>query len=101
MGKIVIRNFKVVAAAIFTILCVYLVVRFIAAMTNGYTVSEMDWNDDGKTTLNEIYDASDISTRVIKMEELDCTEFFSLKDGLTIKTKCKTKGSDTMINDEI
>ncbi len=45
----------------------------------------MDWNQDGKTSISEIVDSSDIGVRQTTINEIRCIEYFSYKDGLPIK----------------
>ena len=49
---------------------------------------EMDWNEDGKTTLPEIIASIDIDYRSIKKAGSVCKEYYSLKDGLPVKLTC-------------
>jgi hypothetical protein len=50
----------------------------------------MDWNQDGTTSLDEFFAASDIGKRAVTNDGKECVEYFAYKDGLTVKLTCKT-----------
>lgn len=54
----------------------------------GYSISEMDWDSDGETSLAEMWRAIDVGRRPTKHDGEDCHEFFNLKDGLPIRVDC-------------
>jgi len=66
----------------------YFLLRVNAAFQNGHSWAEMDWNDDGRVSVIEIVEGSDIGRRPVTLEGKDCTEFFRYKDGLPIRTDC-------------
>jgi hypothetical protein len=66
----------------------YISARSIASIQQGYSWSEMDWDQDGNTSLTEFISASDIGRREIKKSKIACTEYYNYKDGLGIKTTC-------------
>jgi len=49
----------------------------------------MDWNCDEKTTLGEFFISSDIGKRIVLLNSNSCVEYFSFKDGLTVKVNCQ------------
>ncbi|GLS03352.1 hypothetical protein GCM10007860_04950 [Chitiniphilus shinanonensis] len=59
-----------------------------ALMNGGYALREMDWNEDGTTDLAEVLASLDIGKREIVYRGKHCLEYYSLKDGLTLKTRC-------------
>ena len=61
----------------------------IAAVSQGYSWNEMDWNSDGSTSLREFILSSDIGKRPIEVEGKKCQEYFAYKDGLSVKTICE------------
>ena len=65
-------------------------VGFVAygSFSSGYTGAEMDWNQDGKTTIGEFFRAADIGKRTIEVDGKTCTEYYALKDGPPVKTTC-------------
>lgn len=54
----------------------------------GYSWKEMDWNQDGKTTLAEVVDARDIGRRDVVIGGKTCIEYFAFKDGLAVRIDC-------------
>lgn len=82
----------------FAILCsvvllaaVYLGMRVFASWQTNYSLKEMDWNRDGRTTFSEFLKASDVGRRDIAQRGLACREYYSLKDGLTIRLDCTSR----------
>jgi hypothetical protein len=66
----------------------YLFARGAVSFKKGYSWIEMDWNQDGSTTIAEFFESSDIDTRSITKNGRECVEYFSFKDGLTVKVVC-------------
>ena len=87
MGKII-SNFGTVAIAIFIVGGLYLGFRSIAAFRQGYSWKEMDWNNDGATSISEFFAASDIGARYVNINGKNCRQFYAYKDGLPVKTDC-------------
>jgi hypothetical protein len=67
---------------------VVLIIFFYIGVLQGYSWKEMDWNCNGTTTLTEILQSTDIGKRNISINKNSCIEYFSYKDGLTIKVIC-------------
>lgn len=80
------QRFALAVVVIVAVLsCAYVTLVKIAA---GYSWSDMDWNEDGSTTLSELLGAGDIGSRPVVRDGHPCTEFFSLKDGSPVKVRC-------------
>ncbi len=83
MGKI-----KLSLAAI-SMLAVLIMAGVVTLVWNtGYSISDMDWNSDGETSVAEMWRAIDVSNRPVERNGIVCQEFFSLKDGLPIRVDC-------------
>lgn len=67
---------------------VYSCWRFAAGFAQGYSWEEMDWHQRGKTSLVDVWMASEIGKREIQIRGRVCVEFFWLKDGLPVKVIC-------------
>ena len=52
------------------------------------SIAEMDWNGDGRTTIGEIFDTTDVGVRPVEIDGKSCREVYALKDGLPVKTLC-------------
>ena len=59
-----------------------------SAAAVGYPLSDRDWNRDGQTTLAEFFAAVEVGARPLVRGHQRCTEYFSFKDGLTIRIVC-------------
>ncbi|MGZ8227578.1 MAG: hypothetical protein ACXWT3_13225 [Methylococcaceae bacterium] len=64
----------------------YLAASSFASWKQGYSWAEMDWNQDGSTSIVEFFMASDIGKRTVTKDSQLFIEYFSYKDGLPIKT---------------
>jgi hypothetical protein len=58
------------------------------AIETGYSWSECDWDGDGHTSILEYLDAGRFGKRRIVRDGRACSEYFSFKDGLEVKTLC-------------
>jgi hypothetical protein len=76
--------FGVIVGCIATLLILVAGVFTLIAYKSGYTLAAMDWNSDGFTTPSEILASSEIGSR----KSGNCIEYFSYKDGLTVKSTC-------------
>ncbi|EAQ26599.1 hypothetical protein [Roseovarius sp. 217] len=77
-------------ALAFTILIgAYASLRINAAFNNGYAWSDMDWDEDGRTTVLEAIAGSDVGNRKKIIDGLNCKEYFALKDAQPLKTVCE------------
>lgn len=84
MDKVIKIGFGMVILLVFG----YFVIKSIASWQQGYSWSEMDWDQKGSTSIADFFAASDIGKREIKVNGKACTEYYTYKDGLPIKTIC-------------
>jgi hypothetical protein len=63
-------------------------VRVASVWWFGYSWHEMDWNDDGATTLAEVFRGIDMGKRTAYREGVRCVEYFDYKDGLPVRVDC-------------
>ncbi|MCG8640629.1 MAG: hypothetical protein MI862_12900 [Desulfobacterales bacterium] len=78
--------------AAFVLICViYYAARIFASYQKGYQSEEMDWNQDGRTSIAEIIKSSDVGSRPQIVGDVECVEYFFYKDGLPIKVVCPEK----------
>jgi hypothetical protein len=82
------RMFIIFLAAVFFILIIYLLLCGSSSFRHGYSWGEMDWNNDGKTTIAEFFEASDIGRRNVIVDGRPCVEYFAFKDGLAVRIDC-------------
>ena len=85
------RVVVVVSAAVALLLLIYLAARSFASLRQGYSWSEMDWDQKGSTSLSDFLAASDIGNRERTSDGKNCVEYYSYKDGLPVKTVCPKK----------
>jgi hypothetical protein len=67
--------------------CYFAVLAYVS-WGKGFSWENMDWNQNGKTSLTEFFRASDVGVREIQKEGKTCKEFYAYKDGLPIKIVC-------------
>lgn len=77
-----------ITLAICIIILIYPTMRLTAALQQGYSWDEMDWDQDGQTSINDLFAASEIGRRPIEFEGEKCREYFLYKDGSTVKRNC-------------
>ena len=87
--KAALRIVLVILAAGIGIGAVYLGMRVLAVERQGYAWGEMDWNQDGTTTLGEFFMSSEIGKRPVADGDETCVEYFRYKDGSTIRIACE------------
>ncbi|MFN2565507.1 MAG: hypothetical protein ABR499_10940 [Gemmatimonadaceae bacterium] len=58
------------------------------ALLPGYGWRERDWNNDGRTSLGEFLESSDVWRRSARRGGELCVEYFSTKDGLPVRIDC-------------
>ena len=83
MGKI--KTLIIVVVAAYVVFCGF---RILFAFGKGFTKSEMDWNQDGESTIEEMLLGSDIEKRSTSSEDEECVEYYNLKTGDILKTLC-------------
>lgn len=57
-------------------------------LTHDYSWAEMDWNQDGHTSIREFFMAIDVGKREISITGKRCIEYYAYKDGLPVKALC-------------
>ena len=60
----------------------------ISAWRAGYTWEEMDWNEDGRTTVREFLATNEIGRRPVTRNGRMCVEFFRLEDRRPLRITC-------------
>jgi hypothetical protein len=86
MDKINPLIFVITAVCLLAVSC--LTFRAIISLNQGYSWKEMDWHQQGKTSLSDFFAASDIGKREIVKLNKKCVEYYAYKDGLPVKTVC-------------
>lgn len=71
------------------LLVAYYSLRAVAVLSQGYAWSEIDWNSDGATSIQEFFESSDVGKRIIVREGRECVDYFAYKDGLTVRLQCR------------
>lgn len=84
----IIKKSSLVIAVFLLIGSVYFSVRIFVGYRSGYDYEVMDWNQDGKTSIAEIIESSDVGARQTTINGVECVEYFAYKDGLPIKVVC-------------
>ena len=60
-----------------------------AILRSPLTWSDMDWNADGRSSLLEAVESTDVGVRPRWQDGRACEEFFSMKDGLSLRIRCR------------
>lgn len=58
------------------------------ALLAGYGWRERDWNNDGRTSLSEFLESSDVWRRDVRRGTESCVEYFRTKDGQPVRIDC-------------
>jgi hypothetical protein len=77
-----------IVGVIFIFILIYFISRAVTGYRHGYSWREMDWNQDGTTSISEVIYSSDIGKREVIRNQKTCVEYYAYKDGLSIKTAC-------------
>ncbi len=92
MGKIAINMKAIHLFLLFAIIVMsYFIIRICIGYGHGFSNSEMDWDNNGTTSVNELIQSSDIGVRDVNKNGEICKEFYAYKDGLPIKVVCTTE----------
>lgn len=83
------KRILVIPVAIMVIVSAYIIILGFASWQKQYTWDEMDWDNNGSTTLSEFFQASDIGVREKVKDGNKCMEFYAYKDGRPVKVVCK------------
>lgn len=59
-----------------------------SSWNKGYSWQEMDWDNNGHTSIGEFLLSGDTGTRPLKVNGKNCREVYDYKDGLSLKTLC-------------
>ena len=62
---------------------------YIQWMSSPFSIAESDLNGDGFLSSTEADYFGNYGTRKIQIQNKECTEYYSLKDALPIKTVCE------------
>lgn len=92
------RIFVLVLASLAAMLVIYIFLRGFSVFLHGYSWREMDWNSDGKTTIIEFFEASDIGRRDVVVDGNRCVEYFAFKDGLAVRIDCHDEKRRSQLN---
>ncbi len=74
--------------SILSIVACYIAVLAYVSWGKGFSWEDMDWNQNGETSLTEFFKTSDVGVREIAKKGEACKEFYDYKDGLPIKIVC-------------
>ncbi len=80
------------AVGIVALVIAYFSFRAAGSLNQGYSWQEMDWHQNGSTSLGDFFAASDIGKREVSQRGKKCIEYYYYKDGLPVKTVCAGDG---------
>jgi hypothetical protein len=67
---------------------IFLGVVIMETFGKGFTLAEMDWDGNGRTSPMELFATMDFDFRYETINGRRCKEVYSTKDGSTVKTIC-------------
>lgn len=88
MGKVNFQLMTRIVGVLLISLFIYVICRAVSSYMHGYSWQEMDWNQNGITSVAELIYGSDIGKREIIINQKPCIEYYAYKDGLPVKTVC-------------
>jgi hypothetical protein len=89
MGKVIAKYSLFALGLMFFLILIYASLRVYLSWSQGYSWQEMDWHEQGYTSIMDFFDASEIGKREVKLGGNICIEYYAYKDGLSIKTICQ------------
>jgi hypothetical protein len=54
----------------------------------GLSISEMDWNGDGRTSVGEFLDTMNVGVYRTQADGRECRQVYATKDGVPLKELC-------------
>jgi len=76
----------------------YVGVQSLIVLQRHYTWREMDWNEDGRTTVAEFFASARIDHWIVRHGGLRCNQYYSTHALTAVKTVCPN-GSVTAVGD--
>ncbi|KWS31262.1 hypothetical protein ACTACM_06885 [Pseudomonas fragariae (ex Marin et al. 2024)] len=89
MGKVIAKYSLMALGVLFFLILIYASFKAYLSWSQGYSWQEMDWRQQGNTSIIDFFDASEIGKREVILGGNVCVEYYSYKDGLPIKTTCQ------------
>ena len=83
------NKIKILILVVIAVYFVFGSMRILFAFSKGFSKNEMDWNQDGRTTLDEMMHGSEIEKRTVNNDGQNCTEYYLPDNGHTIKILCQ------------
>ena len=81
--------FRKYLSYICSVITLYLLALFIGLYYSPLSYSEIDLDHNGFIDFSEFSDGTEIGKRDLVISDMQCTEYYYLKDGLTAQIKCK------------
>lgn len=75
--------------ALALLILIYASILSYLSVSSGISKDVMDWDNNGSVDLREFLMSADVGQRKKRVLEKECVEYFSLKDGLELKTVCQ------------
>ncbi len=62
----------------------------IAVLRTRYTLRDMDWNGDGRTSVGEFFKTADVIERPVERDGRACVELVWSRKGTVLRVECPT-----------
>jgi hypothetical protein len=82
------RGCLALAAILAFPVCLYAIILAASSLSKGYSWPQMDWDNDGHTSLAEFLEAGDTGETPVTIDGKQCREVYWYKDGIPVKTIC-------------
>lgn len=82
------RTLWTLVCVVFTMPALWLAIMAASSLGAGYAWRDMDWNDDGRTSVGEFLEAGDTVKQEVVIHGQRCVQVVAMKDALVLKTKC-------------
>lgn len=76
---------------VFTIPALWLAIMAASSLGAGYAWRDMDWNNDGRTSVGEFLEAGDTVKQEAVVHGQRCVQVVAMKDGRVLKRKCASR----------
>ena len=86
--KVLLTIVGTIVGTLGALVLIYVGMVAVGAWHQGHRWAEMDWDGSGGTSIAEFLESSDVGRRETIVDGRTCSDFFSYKDGKSIRVDC-------------